>query len=122
MFFLFHVKYTNMVEECVGKTTLKTILSHEDYKKYLYATTMKHLIRYQESEDVVDISFAVDTITELLAELELELHDGVKKSENREVCKGCQTVTTYDPVSLPEQSHLSRTSSGGVTYSDSRIG
>ena len=122
MFFLFHVKYTNMVEECVGKTTLKTILSHEDYKKYLYATTMKHLIRYQESEDVLDISFAVDTITELLAELELELHDGVKKSENREVCKGCQTVTTYDPVSLPEQSHLSRTSSGGVTYSDSRIG
>ena len=121
MFFLFHVKYTNMVEECVGKTTLKTILSHEDYKKYLYATTMKHLIRYQESEDMLDISFAVDNITELLAELELELHDGVKKSENREVCKGCQ-IGTYDPVVLPEQSHLSRTSSGGVTYSDSRIG
>lgn len=122
MFFLFHVKYTNMVEECVGKTTLKTILSHEDYKKYLYATTMKHLIRYQESEDVLDISFAVDNITELLAELELELHDGVRKSEKREECKGRQTVTTYDPVTLPEQSHLSRTSYGGVTYSDSRIG
>ena len=121
MFFLFQVKYTNMVEECVGKTTLKTILSHEDYKKYLYATTMKHLIRYQESEDILDISFAVDNITELLAELELDLHDGVHKSEKREECKGCRTVT-FDPVSLPEQSHLSRTSSNGVTYSDSRIG
>lgn len=121
MFFLFHVKYTNMVEECAGKTALKTILSHEDYKKYLYATTMKHLIRYQETEDMMDISFAVDNITELLAELEIELHDGVQKSEKREECKGCQTVT-YDPVVLPEQSHLARTSSGSVHYSDSRIG
>ena len=121
MFFLFHVKYTNMVEECAGKTALKTILSHEDYKKYLYATAMKHLIRYQETEDMMDISFAVDNITELLAELEIELHDGVQKSEKREECKGCQTVT-YDPVVLPEQSHLARTSSGSVHYSDSRIG
>ena len=115
MFFLFQVKYTNMVEECAGKTALKTILSHEDYKKYLYATTMKHLIRYQESEDMMDISFAVDNITELLAELELELHDGVHKSENREECKGCQTVT-FDPVSSPEQAHLSRTSSNAAIY------
>ena len=121
MFFLFQVKYTNMVEECVGKTTLKTILSRADYKKYLYATTMKHLIRYQESEDILDISFAVDNITELLAELEIDLHDGVHKSEKREECKGCHTVT-FDPVTLPEQSHLSRTSSIGVTYSDVRIG
>lgn len=121
MFFLFQVKYTNMVEKCVGKTTLKTILSRADYKKYLYATVMKHLIRYQESEDILDISFAVDNITELLAELEIDLHDGVHKSEKREECKGCQTVT-FDPVSLPEQSHLSRTSSSGVTYSDLRIG